>query len=419
MLDRFFTDPLFLAKVRQDPLGPVLDEVATSLHDLGYCPAVAQSYLAIGAHFSHWLALERIAPRDLSMATVARFREEHLPVCRCPGPLGMRGHMRAALGQVQAALTPRGWFTPQPGPPTSAVDDLLLTFDHHLEGTCGAAPATRRQYTRYARGLLEARFGEGEVELRALRPLEIIDFISKQVRERTPATAQAVRKSLRSFFRFAQLQGWCEGTLAAAVPRVAHWRRASLPCALSEPQLAALLAAFDHSTPLGRRDFAMATCLAHLGLRAGEVAQLSMDALDWRAGTVRLERVKERRSSLLPLPAPVGRALASYLRRDRPPSPSRQVFVRHRAPQGAPLTSEAVSAVIHRAFVRAGLDVPSRGAHVLRHTAATRMVRAGASLKEVADILRHRSLETTMLYTKLDLPSLTEVALPWPQTVRS
>jgi integrase len=159
----------------------------------------------------------------------------------------------------------------------------------------------------------------------------------------------------------------------------------------------------------------MTLCLAQMGLRAGEVAALSLDDIDWRAGTLRLTRGKERRTSVLPLPAPVGRAVVGYLQNGRPSAAGRRVFVRHRAPIGQPITPACVALAVRRAFVRAHVDVPVRGAHVLRHTAATRMVRAGASLKEVADVLRHRSLDTVMIYTKLDLPTLCEVAQPWPQ----
>ena len=317
MLDRFFTDPQLLSRLQQSPLGPVLDDVGASLHDLGYSPAVAKSYLSVAAHFSSWLTLEKIVPSRISPDTAVRFRETHLPICQCPGPRGMRGHVRAALGHVLAALKTRGWGTAPPVPQESAADDLVRAYDIHLDGLCGAAPATRRLYTRYARGFLETRFGAGEVDLRKLVPQEIIEFISEQARDRSPETAGAVRTALRSFLRFAELQGLCADRLVAAVPRVARWRRASLPRALSDQQLAALLASFDRSTPIGRRDFAMTLCLAQIGLRAGEVARLSLDDIDWRAGTLRLDRPKERRGSLLPLPASVGRALVSYLRHGR------------------------------------------------------------------------------------------------------
>jgi integrase/recombinase XerD len=418
MLDRFFADLQVLDYLRRGALGAVVDDVATWLHDRAYSSAVAQSYLSIAAHFSHWLALEGIAPTMLRTDTAVRFREEHLPVCRCSGPRGMRSHVRAALGHVMAALRARAWVVPSPMPRLSPVDNVLRAFDTHLEDTCGASPATRRLYTRYARGLLESRFGAGKVDLRVLGPRELIGFVSEQTRERTPETAKVVRTALRSLLRFAHLAGLCDGTLVAAVPRVARWRRAHLPRTLSDQQLAALLSSFDRSTAIGRRDYAITLCLAQMGLRAGEVATLSLDAIDWRAGTLRLARGKERRASVLPLPAPVGHALVSYLRKGRPPTLGRQVFVRHRAPLGEPITSSSVSAVVRRGFARARIGGAMRGAHVLRHTAATRMVRAGASLKEVADILRHRSLETAMIYTKLDLRTLAEVAQPWPE-VRS
>lgn len=415
MLDRFFPDSQVRERLRRGALSTALDDVAARLHDRDYCPTVARSYLSIGGHFSHWLALEGIAPIELSPETAMRFRDTHLPVCQCTGPRGMRVHVRAALSHVLAALTTRGWVAASPVATECPVDVVLRAFDTHLEATCGAAPATRRLYTRYARGLLESRFGEGAVDLRGLSAKELIGFISEQARACTPETAKAVRTSLRSFLRFAHLQGLCDGRLPAAVPRVARWRRAHLPRALSDQQLAALLGSFDHWTALGRRDYAMTLCMAQMGLRAGEVATLSLDAVDWRAGTLRLARAKERRTSVLPLPAQVGRALVSYLRNGRPPAQGRQIFVRHWAPVGEPMTSSGVSAVVRRAFARARIGVAIRGAHVLRHTAATRMVRAGVSLKEVADLLRHRSLDTVMIYTKLDLPRLAEVAQPWPE----
>lgn len=414
MLDRFFTNPHYLDHLRQSSLGGFLDDVAAFLQDQGYSPDVARSYLSVMGHFSHWLDLEGIAATGLPPDTAIHFRNEHLPVCCCPRPLGMRCHVRAALGHVMAKLKHWGWLTPAPVAPQFPVDQILRAFDTHLNQTCGAAPATRRLYTCYVRGFLDMRFGTGEVDLGAVTPKELIDFISEQARERSPETARVVRTALRSLLRFAHLQGLCDGTLSAAVPRVARWKRAQLPRALSDQQLSILLNAFDRSTAIGRRDHVMTLFLAQLGLRAGDVAALSLDDLDWRSGTLQLSRSKERRTSILPLPASLGRALSSYLRQDRPPTRSRQVFVRTRAPFDKPLTSNGVSGVVRRAFARAGLGVAIQGAHVLRHTAATRMVRAGASLKEVADVLRHRSLETVMIYTKVDLPTLAEVVQPWP-----
>jgi site-specific recombinase XerD len=295
------------------------------------------------------------------------------------------------------------------------VDRVLDAFKVYLQDTRGAAAATCQRNAAYARRFLEGRYGAGEVDLRDLGPKELIHFALEQTRECAPGTAGLVRGALRSFLRFAHLHGLCDSPLATAIPKVAHWRRAHLPRVLSDEQLAALLGSFDLTTATGRRDHAMVWCMAGMGLRAGEVAALALDDLDWRAGTLRVGRGKERRASFLPLTVPVGRALVGYLRHGRPRTPERHVFLRHQLPVGQPMTSGAVIAAVRRAFTRTGLEVPSKGAHVLRHTAATRMVRAGTSLKEVADVLRHRSLETTMIYAKVDLAKLAEVVLPWPE----
>jgi site-specific recombinase XerD len=298
------------------------------------------------------------------------------------------------------------------------VDRLLGAFQVYLQDTRGAAAATCRRNAEYARRFLEPRYGAGAVTLQDLGPEELLRFVLGQTRECAPATAGLIRGALRSFLRFAQIHGLCDASLAAALPKVARWRQAPLPRSLSHEQLATLLGSFDLKTATGRRDHAMVVCMAGLGLRAGDVAALALDDLDWQAGTLRVGRGKERRASLLPLTTPVGRALVGYLRYGRPRTPERRVFVRHQLPVGQPLTSRAVSAAVRQAFTRVRLDVPSKGAHVLRHTAATRLVRAGTSLKEVADLLRHRSLETTMIYAKVDLATLAEVAQPWPE-VRS
>lgn len=401
MLERYYSYQWVLRRARGGALGCILDDVAAHLHERGHTPRVGQSYLCVAAHFSHWLGLEGIAPTAVNEETLTRFEREHLPECRCEISRGSRCHIRPALGHVLAVLRARGWAAVPDRSALSPVDEVLASFEAHLLETRGVAAGTSENNTRYARRFLEARYGTGEVDLRQLQPKDLIDFILVQSRDWAPETAAVMRGALRSFLRFAHLRGLCDASLAAAVPKIAHWRRASLPRSLSDDQLARLLAAFDRSTATGQRDHAMVSCLAMMGLRAGEVAALLLDDLDWRAGRLR-----------------VGRAIVAYLRHGRPRTADRHVFVRHQLPVGQPLTSGAVTCAVGRAFARAQLVVPCKGAHVLRHTAATRMVRAGASLKQVADVLRHRSLETTMTYTKVDLPALAEVALPWPE-VRS
>jgi site-specific recombinase XerD len=418
MLEQFFTYGYVLARLRSGALGGIVDDLAAHLGKRGHSQRVAQAYLCAAGHFSHWLDIKKICPNDVSETTLVSFLDGHLPRCRCRVPHGSPCHSRAALAYVLALLRAQGRATPaQPSEPLP-LDHVLAAFQTYRQDTCGVAEATSRGNVWYVRRFLDSCFGNGEVDLRRVGPKELIGFVLEQTRKCSPGTAALMRTALRSFLRFAQLAGLCEGSLAAAVPRVAHWRRAHLPRGLSDEQLAALLASFDLNTTTGRRDYAMVSCMAGLGLRAGEVAALLLDDVDWRAGTLRVGRGKERRASVLPLPTRVGRALVGYLRHGRPQTDDGHMFVRHQLPWGQALSSGAVSAAVRQAFTRARLTVPFKGAHVLRHTAATRMVRAGASLKQVADVLRHRSLETTAIYAKVDLTTLAEIALPWPK-VRS
>jgi integrase len=223
---------------------------------------------------------------------------------------------------------------------------------------------------------------------------------------------------MRSFLRYLRLLGVGNSTWTAAVPRAAQWRLATLPSVLTDNEVSAFLAAFDRMTPTGRRGYAIALCFTELGLRVGEVAGLALHDIDWRAGVLTLAPGKTRRASQLPLPASVAGALADYLRHARPPSPSRVIFVHHRAPRGAPLGASGVRCAVRAAYRQAGLDACWTGTHVLRHTAATRMLRAGVSLKEIADVLRHRSLDTSAIYAKVDHAALSAVAMPWPEARR-
>jgi integrase len=202
--------------------------------------------------------------------------------------------------------------------------------------------------------------------------------------------------------------------LLAAMPTVACWRVASLPPHLTADEVARLLRAFDRRTASGQRGYAMARCMLDLGLRVSEVATLQLEDLHWQDGTVGIGAGKARRVDVLPLPVQTGRALVAYLRHGRPASPSRAVFVRDRAPLDAPMTTEIVRHAMRQAFVRCGLADRYTGTHILRRTVATQMRVAGASVKQIADVLRHRSLDTTRIYTKLDRPQLATVAAPWP-----
>lgn len=294
------------------------------------------------------------------------------------------------------------------------IDSLVTAFERHLRRTRGTSDRTLRGYSRYVRLFLRSVFDDGHVDPGRLDTPDVIGFVAAAAARYRPSTVKLLATSLRAFFRFLVAQGLAGGTLLKAVPKAAHWRLAGLPRGLSEEHYDRMIRSLDGSTALARRDRAMVLCLCMLGLRGAEVAELCLDDIEWRAGTVRIRRRKTGRGAVLPLPDDLGRAIVAYLRRGRPPTSDRHVFVLHGGSIGKPIRSHVVAQAVGRALDRAGLAAPSRGTHLLRHTLATRMLRHGASLEEVGDVLGHRHLDTTAIYAKVDLSALGDVALPWP-----
>jgi site-specific recombinase XerD len=295
------------------------------------------------------------------------------------------------------------------------IDAVLAAFDRHLRRTRGTHPDVRRNYTGYVRLFLGSIFRDRPMDLARISAPEVIGFVSAMTARYRPCTVKLVATSLRSFFRFVRAAGWREDRLEDAVPTVPHRRFASLPRYLGESEFVRLIASLDASSPRALRDRAILLCLARLGLRASEISRLQLEDIDWRAGTVHVPTRKTSRSAVLPLPRDLGRALVAYLRRGRPATRVRHVFVLHHLRVGEPANRQLVGDAVKRALRRAGISAPMRGANLLRHSLATCLMRRGASLKEIADLLGHRSLDTTTIYAKVDLAALREVALPWPE----
>jgi len=251
---------------------------------------------------------------------------------------------------------------------------------------------------------------DGELHLDQLSAAGVTEFVLAECAPRSVGSARYIVCGLRSLLRYLYVAGHTEVQLEAAVPKVAGWRLAGLPVTFGRAEVKRLLASCDRRTTFGRRDYAVLILLSRLGLRAGEVAALGLGDIDWHAGEI-VVRGKGRREERLPLPADVGEALVGWLRRGRPRCACAAVFTRVRAPH-RPLASSGVSAIVRAACRRAGL--PELNAHRLRHTAATEMLRAGAGLSEVGQVLRHASLLTTAIYAKVDRDRLRTLALPWP-----
>ncbi len=297
-----------------------------------------------------------------------------------------------------------------------SLDTLVEAYKQHQRRAKGLREETVHGYERLLRLFVRASLGEDPVDVKHLRPSDVTGFVTSMSARFSALSMKTVRTALRSFLSFLRMQGLCDQRLEAAIPTVARWRFSTLPRCLSDEQLKQVLASLSPCTPCGFRDRAIVWCLSTLGLRPGEVAALHLDDVDWRQGTIRLRTRKTGRGAVLPLPREAGRAIVDYLRQERPRTDERRVFVHYLGRRrGAAISRGVVTGAVARALRRAGIDSPIAGAYVFRHTVASRMVRRGVSLKEVADLLGHRCLDTTTIYAKLDIASLREVALPWPE----
>jgi site-specific recombinase XerD len=265
------------------------------------------------------------------------------------------------------------------------------------------------------RTFITERFGNGPLDLGTLTVSTITDFVIRHARTMSPRDAQRMVTALRSICRFLRQRGAIDRDLAAGVLSVSDWRLATIPKYLNPEEVERMLQTCNRQTAAGRRDYAILLLLARLGLRAGEISALELDDIRWRAGEILVRSSKRLPQDRLPLFAEVGDALATYLRRDRPPHPPRRVFLCMRAPRRGFANPSTVSTIVRRALARAGLSPALKGAHLLRHSLATRMLRHGASLPEIGLVLRHRTVQTTEIYAKVDIAGLRALAQPWPE----
>jgi integrase/recombinase XerD len=328
-----------------------------------------------------------------------------------------RKNVRSSLRHFLAMLRAQGHVPFVPVEPTGPIDSLVAEYDCYLRDVVGLAPSTRLYRASYARRFLGAIFGTAPIRWECLQPKRIYWFVADCAQGGHEAGERAATM-VRSFLRWLQIQGHCSPDLVLAIPHFCPLQRASLPRVMTDHQLRSFLSFFDRSTPTGRRDYAMALCQTDLGLRVGEVVALTLDDLDWRSGTIRIAAGKTETGRVLPLTGSIGRAIVDYLRHGRPATTCRRLFVRHTVPPGTPVTRYLITHVFRRAFATVKGCEDWKGTHVLRHTAATRMYREGATLKEIADILGHHCLNTTAVYTKVDQIRLAAVALPWPEEVQ-
>lgn len=395
------------------PLGPHVDAFKQYLIERGYAATTFTHCVRSITHFAQWVHSRRLRIQRIDEAVVAEFLDEHLARCACTGAvLRDRRSLSAALGHLMVVLRAQDVIA-LPAVGTTPVDDELRRYDKHMDHVRGLAPKTREMALCIVRRLLTSRFGSGHVDMAAIKPEHVRRFFAQQAKRYTkPATAGTVVAALRGYFRYRASLGDVVHGLIGAVSYPANWQLASLPKALTAEEVEQLVGALGKTGRSMRRADAIVRCALDLGLRSGEIARISLDDIDWRSGTITLRHTKGRREDVLPLPVTTGKAIAAYLKHERPKTRNRAVFVRHVAPRDVPVGPDLVRKTIRQAYARAGL--PYTRSHLLRHTMASRLLAGGSSLKEVADVLRHRSLNTTLIYAKLDSRKLIEVALPWP-----
>lgn len=399
-------------EVRESLFTTAIKCLGEKLSATGYAPRVSEEYIRVVKHFCYWHEQDAAA-RVVDESRVKEFLE-HLASCTCP--VSGRGSYRlchAAVGHFLSVLREMG-LAPPAFRSISPEDEVLEAFQKHLTRVCGTAETSASLYARHLRGFLQDIYKDGKFAFHGVTVRDVEASVARMATRLKPKTVKLYCTSLRAFFRFLRLTGQIDLPLEDVVPTVPSWNLSSIPKYLTEAQITAFLSSFDEKTTVGLRNRAMAFLMATAGLRVGEVANLKIDNIDWRKSSIKLHCTKSRRVEDVPLISKTGEALTAYLKR-RPRTETRHIFITLATPVGRPLASQAIRGAMRRAFIRCFPGEPARGTHVLRHSLATAMLTKGATLKEIADILRHRNIETTAIYAKVDLKGLTHAILPWPE----
>lgn len=391
----------------QIPLGPLAAHIgsfADFISAQGYALYSIHRQVRLAADFSQWLKLKGIELDRISSDHSKQYlRDRARQVQPCLGDATTLSHLIGFLrreGVIPAEKVSVPRLTP--------VEHCTQAYEQYLREARALAEATIVSYVPFISHFLKDCFEDGPVTLSALSARDVVSFVQRQARRLHRKRAKLMTSALRSFLKYAQFHGEMVLDLAAAVPVVPNWSMASIPRAISPDQAKQLLDSIDQHTAVGRRDYAILLLLARLGLRSNEVALLELDAIDWNTGTFSVRSKSGLRNEL------VGKAIAAYLRDGRPVSASRRVFLRAKAPIRGFRGASAVGSIVRHALKRTGIKAPTYGTHQFRHGLATEMLRQGASLSEIGDVLGHRHPQTTMIYTKVDLDALRTLALPWP-----
>jgi integrase/recombinase XerD len=410
MLSEFFESPERIRAIRSGPSGALLEGFAEQLFQLGYAEISARRHIRTAEHFLRWSVRRGLVDHDQDARVLKRFAD-HLCRCRC-GRYDCSNHEQVLAGVRLFLRCLQGVNEPpiRDRQPVLAEPELLKSFCVWMREQRGTSDRGLYNYSIPIRKLLKCIDEDpSKLNARCLR-----QFVLKQSQGGRWA-ARRCRTALRMFLRFLIADGHCRPGLLGAIPLVPNWRLTSLPRYLPPEEVERLIASCDRSSSQGKRDLAILLLLARLGLRAGDIVQMRLADIDWHGAWV-LVSGKNRRQTRLPLTREVGKAIAAYVQAGRPASQADALFLRTRAPFRALGSHCAISMIVDSALRRTGIKRPGRGAaHLLRHSVASSMLRHGASLQEISALLRHRSIETTQIYAKVDVTALLQIAQPWPQ----
>jgi site-specific recombinase XerD len=395
-------------RLKDGPHGQLIDRYATRLVEEKLAQRGIWLYLNVVSGLLGWIAKRRCKLADIDERLVDRYlrhRAERQSIQ--PGD-------RAALKRWLSVLRDAGAIRPAAPPPPTPHDQIFKEFEDYLRAERGLAPRSIVSCTLTIRRFLHEVCPAGADDLRKISQERVIGYIERHARDCSPKTGKVMCWSLRTFLRYLHHRGLNQHALAGCVPSIRLWTLATLPTYLPAAQVQKALDCCDRATARGRRDYAILMMLAKLGLRADEVATLTLDDIDWRAGEMHV-RAKGRQRARMPMPPDVGAAVVAYLRNGRPKSPCRRLFVRTLAPHVGFASASAISWIAKTALDRAGVrGCAHRGAHIFRHSLATELLRSGATLTEIGQLLRHKSHDTTRIYAKVDIEALRTLSQPWP-----